>query len=117
MFVSVLIGLFVFLALILAFFVLMQPSKGDIGSAFLGNQSQMLFGGSGGLPFFQKATWVLGAIFMAGALWLTVMRMREVETSRIVTHAHVHIAENATEGTPSEATTESSTTNTEAPTA
>jgi len=44
-----------------------------MGLGSLGGGTQMLFGGSGGQDLFQKITWVLGAIFMAGSLFLSIM--------------------------------------------
>ena len=45
-----------------------------MGLGSLGGGSQMLFGGSGGQDVFQKATWVMGAIFMIGSLGLALMK-------------------------------------------
>lgn len=75
------IFLFVVLSLFLVLFVLIQPGKGDMGLGSLGRGSQMLFGGSGGQDFFQKATWFMGAIFMAGALALSIYKTKENESS------------------------------------
>lgn len=83
MVVSVLLGLFIFLAFVLGVFVMMQPGKGDMGLGALHSSGQALFGGSGGQTFFEKLTWVLGVIFMLGALTLTVLHMKELDTTRI----------------------------------
>jgi len=83
MFVSFLVGLFVFLAIVLALFVLIQQGKGDMGLGSLGSSTQTLFGGSGGQTFFEKTTWTLGVIFMTGALGLTMLKMKQLDTSRI----------------------------------
>lgn len=85
MILSLLIGLFIFLSFVLAIFVLIQQGKGDLGmlSGGLSNSAQTLFGGSGGHEFFEKVTWILGIIFMAGSLGLTIMRMKAAKTSRI----------------------------------
>lgn len=45
-----------------------------MGLGAFGGSSQMLFGGSGGQDLFQKATWVMIAIFMLGSLTLTLMK-------------------------------------------
>jgi preprotein translocase subunit SecG len=37
----------------------------------------MLFGGSGGQDIFQKITWVLGSIFIIGAMFLSLMKSSE----------------------------------------
>ncbi|MFH0898058.1 MAG: preprotein translocase subunit SecG, partial [bacterium] len=42
-----------------------------------------LFGGSGGREFFEKTTWILGAIFILGALGLSVLKTREISQSRL----------------------------------
>jgi len=87
MLISFLIGLFVFLAFLLGVLVLIQQGKGDMGLGALHSSTQTLFGGSGGQTFFEKMTWTLGAIFMLGALSLTVMRMRALNASRITPQA------------------------------
>lgn len=68
--------LFIILCFFLAIFVLIQQGKGDLG---LGSMSgtQMLFGGSGGQNFFQRATWVMGALFMLGALGLSILKSKQ----------------------------------------
>ena len=83
MVVSLLLGLFIFLSFILGVFVMLQQGKGDMGLGALHSSGQALFGGSGGQTFFEKLTWVLGAVFMLGALSLTVLRMQELDTTRI----------------------------------
>ena len=75
--------LFVMLSLFLVLFILIQQGKGDMGLGSLSRGSQMLFGGSGGQDFFEKATWLMGAIFMIGALGITILRTKEAETSRL----------------------------------
>ncbi len=56
--------------------ILIQQGKGDMGMGSLGGSTQMLFGGSGGQNFFEKATWILGAIFLFGSLGLTVLKAK-----------------------------------------
>ncbi|MCK4517698.1 preprotein translocase subunit SecG [Candidatus Babeliales bacterium] len=75
--------LFVLLSLILVTFILIQQGKGDMGLGSLSRGSQMLFGGSGGQDFFEKATWIMGAMFMAGALGITILGTKELEQSRL----------------------------------
>lgn len=75
--------LFVLLSLFLVLFILIQQGKGDMGLGSLGRGSQMLFGGSGGQDFFEKATWIMGALFLGGALLLTVWRTKNAERSRL----------------------------------
>ena len=58
-----------------------------MGLSGLGGGAQTLFGGSGGQDLFQKITWVLGAIFMAGSLGLSIMKSRGMAFSDVVTRA------------------------------
>lgn len=67
--------LFVILCFVLIFLILLQKGKGGTGLfSNMGNANVKLFGGSGGQDFFQKATWVLGFLFLAGSLGLALMR-------------------------------------------
>jgi preprotein translocase subunit SecG len=77
---TLLMVLFIVLCFFLAIFVLLQQGKGDLGIGSMAG-SQMLFGGSGGQGFFEKATWVMGMLFMLGALGLTVVKSRESNQS------------------------------------
>jgi preprotein translocase subunit SecG len=70
----VLVTLFVILCFLLATLILVQKGKGSLGLGYLGGSTQMLFGGSGGQDLFQKITWGLGALFMAGSLALALMK-------------------------------------------
>ena len=73
---------FVILCVFLGGFILIQQGKGDFGlSNMSGNQ--MLFGGSGGREFFEKATWILGALFIFGALGLTIIKSRQLRKSML----------------------------------
>jgi protein translocase SecG subunit len=73
---------FIILCIFLAGFILMQQGKGDFGlSNMAGNQ--MLFGGSGGKEFFERTTWILGALFIFGALGLTVLKSKEQRKSML----------------------------------
>lgn len=69
---GLLLTLFIIMCPLLILFVLIQKGKGGMGIGSMGGGSQMLFGGSGGQDFFQKATWTMGAIFMAGSLLLSI---------------------------------------------
>ncbi len=72
-----LVSLFVFNCLLLILLVLIQQGKGNMGLGNMGGGAQMLFGGSGGQDLFQKITWVLGTIFMAGSLMLALMKSQQ----------------------------------------
>jgi preprotein translocase subunit SecG len=75
--------LFVLLSVFLVLFILIQQGKGDMGLGSLGRGGQTLFGGSGGQDFFEKTTWIMGALFLAGALFLTIWKTKEAEGSRL----------------------------------
>jgi len=75
-----LMTLFIILSFFLAIFILIQQGKGDLGLGSMAG-SQMLFGGSGGQDFFEKATWIMGALFVCGALGLSVLKSKEVRRS------------------------------------
>ncbi len=73
---------FIILCIFLAGFILIQQGKGDFGlSNMSGNQ--MLFGGSGGKEFFERTTWILGALFIFGALGLTILKTKEQRKSML----------------------------------
>lgn len=74
--------LFIILCIFLAIFVLIQQGKGDLGLGSMGG-NQMLFGGSGGQNFFERATWIMGGLFIMGALGLTVLRSKEERSSAL----------------------------------
>ncbi len=71
---GLLLSLFIFVCLFLILIILIQQGKGNMGIGNMGGGAQMLFGGSGGQDVFQKITWGLGALFMAGSLFLSLMR-------------------------------------------
>ncbi|MFA5305861.1 MAG: preprotein translocase subunit SecG [Candidatus Babeliales bacterium] len=75
-----LMTLFIILCFFLSLFILIQQGKGDLGLGSMSG-SQMLFGGSGGQDFFEKATWIMGVIFMLGALGLAILKSKEVHSS------------------------------------
>lgn len=72
-----LLTLYIINCLLLVLIILMQKGKSSLGLGGLGGGAQMLFGGGGGQDIFQKITWVLGAIFMIGALILSLMKSTE----------------------------------------
>ncbi len=67
---------FVILSFALILLIMLQKGKGSLGLGTMGGGNQMLFGGSGGQDFFQKATWVLLTLLMAGSLGLSLMKSR-----------------------------------------
>ncbi len=75
MLIELLTTTIVFLCFLIVLAVLLQEGKGDMG---LGSASrQMLFGGSGGQNILEKITWVLGFLFIALALGLTIAKTKE----------------------------------------
>lgn len=79
---TLLLILFMIVSFFMAFIILLQQGKGDMGLGSMGG-TQMLFGGSGGQEFFEKLTWVFGSIFIFGALGLAVLKAKEVRSSRL----------------------------------
>jgi len=79
-----LVSLYVVVCLLLVLVIMIQKSKGSVGLGSLGGGAQTIFGGSGGQDVFQKATWVLGAIFMAGSFTLSIMRTKQQASFRYV---------------------------------
>ena len=71
---KLLIILFVLLCLSMLFLILLQKGKSSMGLGGMGGGTQLLFGGSGGQDLFQKATWVMGALFMGGSIVLAMMK-------------------------------------------
>jgi len=58
-----------------------------MGLGALGGGAQTLFGGSGGQDLFQKITWVLGGIFMAGSLGLSIMKAKGTSFGDVMSKA------------------------------
>lgn len=79
---TLLLVIFTMFAILLAIVILIQPGKGDMGLGSIGTGTQVLFGGSGGRSFFEKITWTLGAIFIFGALGLSLIKTKENQASR-----------------------------------
>jgi len=66
--------LYVLACFLLLLVVLLQQGKGgDIASAFGGGGSQTAFGARAGATVLTKATAILGALFMVGAVVLGIM--------------------------------------------
>ena len=80
--IALIMPLFILLSALLVLVILIQPGKGDMGLGSLGKGGQQFFGGSGGQDFFEKATWVMGGLFIVGALALTYIRAGS-HTSRV----------------------------------
>lgn len=79
---GLLLSLFIFVCLLLVLLILIQQGKGNMGLGNMGGGAQMLFGGSGGQDLFQKITWILGTFFMAGSLFLALMKSQNIGGTR-----------------------------------
>jgi len=70
-------SLYIIVCLLLLLVVLLQQGKGgDIAAAFGGSGSQAAFGARAGATVLTRATTVLGALFMVGALVLAILGER-----------------------------------------
>lgn len=81
--ITLLTTLFIILCIFLALFIFLQQGKGDLGMNSLGSGGQMLFGGSGGQNFFERATWLMGLIFVVGSLGLTILQSKYRNNSEL----------------------------------
>ena len=73
----VIVTLYVIVCGLLILTILLQQGKGgDIASAFGGGSSQAVFGARSGATLLTRATAVLAALFVIGAISLTVMGQR-----------------------------------------
>lgn len=79
---GLLVSLFVLLCIVLVILILVQKGKSSLGLGNFGGGTQMLFGGSGGQDFFQKLTWVLGALFMGCSLVLALWKSSLYQESK-----------------------------------
>jgi preprotein translocase subunit SecG len=91
---GLLLTVFIILGVFIILFVLVQQSKGSLGIGSMGGETQMLFGGSGGQNFFQKATWIMGGLFMLLSLVLALMKSSVTQT-RYLQQARKGAAETA----------------------
>ena len=70
----VFLALYTLVCFLLLVVVLLQQGKGgDIAAAFGGSSSQAAFGARAGATVLTRATTILGALFMVGALALSVI--------------------------------------------
>src|SRR5258705_6051723 len=69
-------ALYVLVCLVLLLVILLQQGKGDMAAAFGGGSSQSAFGARAGATVLSKATAVLAALFMIGAMALAIMGQR-----------------------------------------
>ena len=84
-----LLTLYIINCLFLVLIILMQKGKSGLGLGGLGGGAQMIFGGGGGQDIFQKISWVLGSIFMIGALMLSLMKTTEHKKFKYITSKYL----------------------------
>jgi preprotein translocase subunit SecG len=72
----VLTAFYVVTCLVLLMVILLQQGKGDMAAAFGGGSSQSAFGARAGATVLSKATAVLAALFMIGAMALAIIGQR-----------------------------------------
>lgn len=97
-----LLTLYVINCILLVLVILIQQGKGGLGIGALGGNSQMLFGGSGGQDLFQKITWTLTVLYMAGSLGLSIMRTRQFQTASYTTDPYTSSAPATTPDLPNQ---------------
>ena len=74
-------GVYIVICLLLLVVVLMQQGKGgDIAAAFGGSGSQTAFGARAGASVLTRATTILGALFMVGAMALAILGKRDTSS-------------------------------------
>lgn len=80
-----LLTFYVITCLFLVLLVLIQKGKSSLGVGRLGAGAQVMFGGGGGQDIFQKITWILVAIYLLGALGLSLMKTRQRHSFKYAT--------------------------------
>ncbi len=70
---GILLALFILVAILMVFAILIQSGKGGGLAGIAGGSMGAVFGGRGSAPFLMKATSVLAAAFMILALLLGMM--------------------------------------------
>jgi protein translocase SecG subunit len=73
---------FVLIGILMVLIILIQKTSNSLGLGNMGGKNVMLFGSSGGQDIFQKITWVLGTLFMAGSLVLSILKTQQTHSSR-----------------------------------
>lgn len=82
---GILLTLYIIMCLFLVLLIMIQKGKSSMGLGGLGGANQMLFGGSGGQDIFQKVTWILTGLFLAGSLGLSLLKTSQRHTFRYAT--------------------------------
>ncbi len=74
-------AVYVVICMLLLVVVLMQQGKGgDIAAAFGGSGSQTAFGARAGASVLTRATTILGALFMVGAMALAILGQQDTSS-------------------------------------
>jgi len=81
MWINIVIGIHVLVALVIVGLVLLQHGKGaDMGSGFGGGSSSSLFGATGSANFLSRATAVLATVFFLTSLGLAYFATNRPKT-------------------------------------
>ena len=83
----------VFTAIGIIALVLMQQSKGDMGSAFGGGGSQSMFGSRGSSNFLSRSTAIMCTVFFLSSLGLAYTYAKRSETSIVETSVIEQVSE------------------------
>ena len=76
---------YIFCAVLMILLILVQKGKGGMGLGYMGGGQQQLFGGSGGVDFFQRLTWILAATLIFGSLGLSLYRSQQARYGSVRT--------------------------------
>jgi len=81
---TILIILSVFAAISIIALVLMQQSKGDMGSAFGGGGSQSMFGSRGSANFLSRATSIMVTVLFVSCLALAYLYAKRNAEANVI---------------------------------
>lgn len=81
---GLLLALFILVAILMVFVILIQSGKGGGLAGIAGGNLGTVFGGRGSAPFLTKATAVLAAVFMILALALGMMTKGVADQSTLM---------------------------------
>jgi preprotein translocase subunit SecG len=84
MIVGLLTAIFVIVAFLLTFVILIQSGKGGGLAGIAGGGMNSLFGGQGSAPLLTKATTILATVFMVIALVLGMLTRGSVDQTTIM---------------------------------
>ncbi|MBN1479721.1 preprotein translocase subunit SecG [candidate division KSB1 bacterium] len=81
---AILVGLFVIVAFLLVFIILIQSGKGGGLAGIAGGGMNQLFGGQGSAPFLTRTTAILATAFMVIALILGMITRGNIDQTSIM---------------------------------